>query len=85
MTQLAISFERSKTVEAVRKILMGRWLAPHTVHQMLLDIGHDTIAAEAMTARIRDLRKPQYGGFTVPKRWNGRCYEYTLGEPKEAH
>ena len=64
----------------IRKLLsQGRWLAPHEVRGILWNHACP-ISPEATTARIRDLRKPQYGRLTVAKRRRPgtRYYEYSI-------
>ena len=79
MTQLPLTFDRSKTVEAVRQLITGQSLAPHTLHELLKQRGV-FISAESVTARLRDLRKPQYGRYDVKKKRVGTYYEYSIQE-----
>ena len=54
--------------QVILDLLSGpHWFAPHEV-RLQLQLAGCHVAAEACTARIRDLRKRQYGGYTVVKR-----------------
>lgn len=59
--------------DVYRYMMHGEW-------RTLADIAHNTGHPEAsVSARLRDLRKPKFGGFTVERRYiaNGQ-YHYRL-------
>lgn len=62
----------------------GAWLAPHEVN-LELRLRGIPCAAEATTARMRDLRKPRYGHYKVRKqrRAGETYYEYKVILPEE--
>jgi hypothetical protein len=66
-----------KTLTAVREAIDGKWLAPHEIWEALKRSGIH-ISAEATTARIRDLRKPQFGAHKVVKRRTKTYFEYSI-------
>lgn len=76
----AIQGDGMKSKHAIiRTVLSGRWLAPHDIGQRLWNAGCP-ISPESVTARVRDLRKPQYGRHTVDKRRRKGTtyYEYSI-------
>ena len=58
-----------RTAQSIILDLLSRnfWYAPHEV-RLQLQLAGCHVAAEACTARMRDLRKRQYGGYTLIKR-----------------
>lgn len=67
---------------AVLRVMARRW--PRTewwtlpaLRDQLSDMGIP-ISEAGLSARIRDLRKPQYGGHTIVRRKNGSLWEYRL-------
>jgi hypothetical protein len=62
----------------------GIWYAPHEVQLQLRLLGCH-VSPEATTARMRDLRKPQYGRHNLVKRKrNGTdYYEYRIESAQE--
>ena len=80
MTQLELTFAPTNCLEAVRAIMAdGLWRSSYDVLRELAAQG--ILASEsAVTARLRDLRKPQYGGLKVECRkereWR---YVYRVG------
>jgi hypothetical protein len=94
--QAAFDFDRSPEppepcvrtlVEIVRTILgRGRWYTPWELCDEIRILHGVRISDSSVTARIRDIRKPQYGGQQVElrKRENSRAYEYRLARPDEA-
>jgi len=57
----------------------GSWYAPHEIHlQLKLQGCH--VSAEASGARMRDLRKAQFGGYIVKKqrRKGTEYFEYRV-------
>lgn len=62
----------------------GVWYAPHEVQLQLRLLGCH-VSPEATTARMRDLRKPQYGAYKLVKRpRSGTGYfEYTISIHEE--
>jgi hypothetical protein len=69
--------ELGKTLAAVREVITGKWLAPHEIWEALKRSGIH-ISAEATTARIRDLSKPQFGAHRVLKRRTKTYFEYSI-------
>ena len=58
----------------------GGWWMPHELINAI-QFAHDTLISDSScTARLRDLRKPQYGAHVIEKRKreNSRAYEYRL-------
>lgn len=45
----------------------GRWLAPHEI-ELQLKLSGVHISSAAVSSRMRDLRKPQYGRHSLVKR-----------------
>lgn len=77
-----------RTAQSIILDLLTRnfWYAPHEV-RLQLQLAGCHVAAEACTARMRDLRKKQYGGYDlVKRRRKGTDYfEYRIElERKEA-
>ena len=70
--------------ERLRGHLLNVWRAmlDHQWHR-LSDLALMTGASEAsVSARLRDLRKPEYGSFTVDRRYIHRgLWEYRLARP----
>lgn len=69
---------------AIYNLLSQGWYAPHEVGlQLRLQGIH--CAAEAVTARMRDLRKVRFGGYKVNKqiRPGTDYYEYRIEEEQE--
>lgn len=63
----------AQAADVYRYMSHGEW-------RTLADIAHNTGHPEAsVSARLRDLRKPKFGGFTVDRRYiaNGQ-YQYRL-------
>ena len=73
-----------KQLQAVRDVLLrrSRWDAWTTLHGIQSDVWfmRGISASEAsISARIRDLRKPKFGGYTVERRRiSGGLYEYRI-------
>lgn len=59
----------------------GDWWAPWELCNAILNRHGVRISDSSVTARTRDLRKPQYGGHVIQKRIRegSRAYEYRLG------
>lgn len=58
----------------------GNWFMPHELIS-LINLYHSVfISDSSCTARLRDLRKPQFGSHTIEKRIRdgSRAYEYRL-------
>jgi len=69
---------RIPQIAAVKKILdTGFW---YTLPGLRAGCSvYGVPASEAgISARIRDLRKPKYGGHTIERRKNGSLWEYRL-------
>ena len=58
----------------------GRWWAPWELCDEILRTKQVRISDSTVSARIRDNRKPQYGGHTIliRKRSGSRAFEYKL-------
>lgn len=55
--------------EAIKDLLSnGHWYTANEIVGYLLITHKKLLADAAITARIRDLRKPQFGGHKVPSR-----------------
>ena len=68
-----IPADRARLVERLRLYMQdGTWW---TNERMALALGCQETGA---TARMRDLRKEQYGGHRIIKRKRGGIYEYKL-------
>lgn len=73
--------ERVKTRQLVIDCLSrGHWYATYEIQGYLQIAGHRLISESACSARIRDLRKPQFGGFIVNSRPRAGCtaWEYRV-------
>ena len=68
--KLRLNAQQRRVYEAMRD---GRW-------RSLADVSEDTGDPEAsVSARLRDLRKPKFGGFTVERRHvGGGLHQYRL-------
>ena len=67
-------------MHAVEKVLLdGQW---HTIPQIALALRKLSIACReaGVSARIRDLRKPRFGGYNVERRRAGKdgLFEYRI-------
>lgn len=65
----------------IRGILMaGDWWTPFELRKNLLECHGEMHSDSTITARLRDLRKPAYGGYVIEKRLRigSRAYEYRL-------
>lgn len=62
----------------------GIWYCPHEVQLQLRLLGCH-VSPEATTARMRDLRKPQYGGHDLVKRRRAGTdyFEYSVAVKQE--
>lgn len=56
----------------------GRWLPLWGVQMEVRMRFAIPISEAGVSARIRDLRKAQYGGHTIERRKNGSLWEYKL-------
>jgi hypothetical protein len=66
---------------AIRDLLSrGHWYSTYEVAGYLQITAGRLISESAASARIRDLRKPQFGGYTVKSRPRNGCsaWEYQL-------
>lgn len=66
-----------QTLAVYRAMLSGRWLT-------LRELADETGAPEAsISARLRDLRKPRFGAYTIERRRRGdpkhAVHEYRMG------
>lgn len=75
-------------LQAVLAVLKGGdWLTPGEIHARAAALaGHPPEAwtLQAITTRIRDLRKPAHGGHTVRRRRTAGGYEYALTAVSES-
>jgi hypothetical protein len=71
----------------VRSVLLsdGEWLTPSQIQRGILNRTGEMHSDSSITARIRDLRKPEYGGHVIEKRIRegSRAYEYRLAGVKQ--
>ena len=60
----------------------GGWFTSPELQHYVKHVTGRLYSDSTITARIRDLRKPQYGGHVIDarKRKSSRSYEYRLGE-----
>lgn len=65
--------------DSLRELLTKEWLTSFQVENELMFLGHN-MTNSSVTARIRDLRKPQFGRHTVSRRWGGKYWEYHVEE-----
>lgn len=74
-----------RLVDRVRKVISRGplfWVTPQEIiREILLETG-EMFSDSCISARIRDLRKPEFGGFTVNSRprKGSRAWEYQLVE-----
>jgi hypothetical protein len=63
----------------LESLSLGEWLAPHEI-ELQLKLSGVHISSAAVSSRMRDLRKPQYGRHKLVKRMRpGTGYfEYTI-------
>ena len=71
--------------EAVRKAVSERWVTAYEAQRRVKALTGTLVSESAVTARIRDLRKPQYGAHPVTCRYFARSkgkkvYEYGICE-----
>ena len=87
MTQLELQLDQPRPapltlVGMVYEILRGgEWLTPYEIVRALQRKHNEWHSDSGVTARIRDLRKPRFGGFIIDKRLRegSRSFEYRLG------
>lgn len=70
------------TTELVREIMMrGEWVTPYSVQSSIRVKEGRQVSDAAITARIRELRRPEFGGHTIDSRpcgGNSRAHEYRM-------
>ena len=68
-------------VLAVLRHNAGRWMSSREIHDELLSRYELDANDATITARIRDLRKPKYGGHEIGcrRRAGERAHEYSMG------
>jgi hypothetical protein len=70
-------------LEAVRA-----WMLAHDGWQTLSEIargaGYSDAAVVSVSGRLRDLRKPRFGGYTVERRRGAGTWEYRVTRPEES-
>lgn len=92
--QVGVNNEKDRTnrqVDAVRKIMTNwmasqflcchylEWLTLSEIQEKLLDVYNIQASESGISARIRDLRKPEFGGHTIERRArSGNLYEYRM-------
>ena len=61
----------------------GEWLTPYELQRSILDRYGHRMSDASVTARMRDLRKTKFGGYTVDRRprEGTRSFEYRLKRP----
>lgn len=69
-----------RQVDAVRELLKGgRWYTLQALAEALAQRCGVIVSLPGVSARLRDLRKPNFGGHTIEKRCLGDgLYEYRL-------
>ena len=62
----------------------GDWWCPWEICNVIHNRYQVKISDSSATARLRDLRKPQYGAHTILKRKrpDSHAYEYALGDTR---
>ncbi len=84
MVQLQLPIEPNKQLtltEAVRKIMLeSDWITPYQLQRAVEKLTGQWHSDSATTARLRELRRPAFGGFIIErrKRENARSFEYRL-------
>jgi len=88
-TQITLDFEVKETLSIltlngmVYGILRqsGDWWAPWELCNAILSRHGVKVSDSSITARLRDLRKPRYGGHMIEKRRRegSKAFEYRLG------
>jgi hypothetical protein len=58
----------------------GEWWTPFEIMRTLQMNHNEWHSDSTVTARLRDLRKPQYGGYVIEKRLRigSKAYEYRI-------
>ena len=58
----------------------GEWWMPHEICAAIRSHYGHMVSDSSVTARLRDLRKPAYGGHAVDKRirFGSKAYEYKV-------
>ena len=68
-------------VDMVRVLLSsGQWMAPWEICDEIWRTRQVRVSDSSITARLRDLRKPEYGGHSIGirKRHGTKYYEYRI-------
>lgn len=77
-----------KTCDALRKVMSGKgWMTLHFIRRGVCEETGEILEPQTISARVRDLRKPQYGGHQVQRRPHPRqrrVYQYRLVQGEEA-
>lgn len=84
-----VSLEQLRLVDRVRKVISQGplfWFTPQEIIRELLAEDGEMRSDSCVTARCRDLRKPEFGGYTVNqrRRAGSRAHEYQLVEVEQA-
>lgn len=63
----------------------GEWRTLHQIHLITWRMSGKNDSEAAISARLRDFRKPRFGGYTVERRRVGTSglFEYRLQPPKD--
>lgn len=70
----AIPRLNKQMAEVYEVVKDGRWRTPHELEELLAPVGWSSI-----NARLRDFRKPRFGGYQVERRsCGGGLFEYRL-------
>ena len=61
-----------------------QWLTPQEIQSEIYTIHRMVLSDSTVTARLRDLRKPQFGGYIIEKQRlpQSNAYEYRLKKEK---
>lgn len=86
MEQTCMNFEVAevsvKTVNDMVQVILGKggWFTPWEICDEIYRTRGLRISDSSCTARLRDARKPQYGGHTIAirKRAGSKAFEYKL-------
>lgn len=84
MVQLQLQLEPNKQMtmtDAVRAIMLqSEWVTPYQLQRAIEQMTGTWHSDSAVTARLRELRRPEFGGYLIErrKRENARSFEYRL-------
>jgi len=85
----SLTLDQLRLVDRIRKVISRGplfWFTPQEIIRELLAEYGELVSDSSVTARCRDLRKPEFGSFTVNsrKRSGSRAWEYQLVEVEQS-